>query len=563
MIKVKSNSKYLSNPKTSISMKKLLFSAILLFISVGIYAQLQVPPQTDQVIVRFRSDFVLNNISKTKLQTGAVKVDRILAAYGAQSMQKLNTGKNSGYQAIVLKFGPGAEIGNIVAELSKTEVVAYAEPDFIGQGSGEHGVSPNDTYYNQQWGLRNDGSFSASPAIAGADIEMEQGWALEQGDTSIIVGIIDTGCKLDHPDLQGRIWKNYKEIAGNGVDEGNNGYIDDNKGWDFAYNDNNPADDFGHGSNVAGIIGANGNNNVGLAGVDWNCKLMILKGLNSENWGYYSWWSDAIHYAVDNGAKVLNMSIGGTDVSATLQDAVNYALNKNVTIVACMMNTNSSTSFYPAAYPGVIAVGSTNPDDKRSHPFFWSTTSGSNYGSHISVVAPGNFIYGLHYQSNTSYNSYWGGTSQATPHVCGLASLILAQNPTMTPAQIKSLIESTSEDQVGDPAEDTPGWDQYYGYGRINAYRALLQISGVSEKDKKTGNYIVYPNPNNGIMTLKLLIAPVNKSVVTITNSLGLTVYRYEIKDQINTIHISQVPGIYCIKVKQGNTEQSSKFVIQ
>jgi len=270
-------------------MKKLLFSVILLFAAAGIYAQQQVPPQTDQVIVRFRSNFVLNEDSKSRLQTGAVQVDRIMTAFGVQSMRKLNTGKNSGYQAIVLKFGTGADIGKIVSELLKTGEVAYAEPDFIGQGSGEQGVSPNDTYYNRQWGLKNDGTFSASPAIAGADISMEQGWAIEQGDTSIIVGIIDTGCKLDHPDLQGRIWTNYKEIAGNGVDEGNNGYIDDSRGWDFAYNDNNPADDYGHGSNVVGIIGAKGNNNLGFAGVDWNCKLMILKGLNKENWGYYSW----------------------------------------------------------------------------------------------------------------------------------------------------------------------------------------------------------------------------------------------------------------------------------
>lgn len=543
-------------------MKKLLSSVILLFAASIMYAQQQMPPQTDQVIVRFRSGFVLNELSRTKLQTGAIQVDRILENYHAQSMRKLNTGNHPGYQAVVLKFDAGADIGKIVSELSNTAEVEYAEPDFIGQGGGEHGIGPNDTYYNRQWGLKNDGTFSASPAIAGADIEMEQGWALEQGDTSVIVGIIDTGCKLDHPDLQGRIWTNYKEKAGNGIDEGSNGYIDDTRGWDFAYNDNTPADDYGHGSNVTGIIGANGNNNLGLAGVDWNCKLMILKGLNSENWGYYSWWSDAIHYAVDNGAKVINMSLGGTSASTTLNDAVNYALTHNVTIVACMMNTNSNTVYYPAAYPGVIAVGSTNPNDKRSHPFFWSTTSGSNYGSYISVVAPGNYIYGLDFQSNTNYNSYWGGTSQATPHVCGLASLLLAQNPALTPAQIKVLIQSTAEDQVGDPAEDTPGWDQYYGYGRINAYRALLQVSAIGENDKKVRNFKVYPNPNNGRMNLTLENVVAGKSFVTITNSLGQIVYRDEIREQVNTIQISPVPGIYCITVKQLNEEQSSKFMI-
>lgn len=543
-------------------MKNLIFPAVFLLLSGFLFAQQNIPVQTDQIIVRFRSDDVLNDLSKSRLQTGTSEVDKIIASNNVKNIRKLNTGKMSDYQAFVLKFDTGTDIPKIIDELTKAEAVLYAEPDFIGQGSGERGVSPNDQYYNRQWGLKNDGSFSNYTAIAGADIQMEEGWALEKGDSSIIVGIIDTGCKLDHPDLQGRIWKNYDEIPGNGIDEGNNGFIDDVQSWDFAYSDNNPADDYGHGTNVTGIIGANGNNSIGYAGVDWNCKLRILKGLNNENWGYYSWWSDAIHYAVDNGAKVINMSIGGTGASATLNDAVNYALNKNVTIVACMMNTNSNTVYYPAAFPGVIAVGSTNPDDRRSNPFFWSNTSGSNYGNYISVVAPGNYIYGLDYQSNTNYGSYWGGTSQATPLVCGLVSLLLAQNPELTPAQIKDLLQSTAEDRVGDPTEDTPGWDQYYGYGRINAHNALLQLSSVSSKDKKNQKFVVYPNPNNGIINLNLLNAPGNNSVVTIINFLGQTVYQNKIKDQKSTIYISRVPGIYFIKVKQGSAEQSSKILI-
>lgn len=303
---------------------------------------------------------------------------------------------------------------------------------------------------------------------------MENAWSIEQGDSNIVVTIIDSGTKLDHPEFTGRIWTNYHEIPNNGIDDDGNGYIDDVKGWDFANSDNDPMDDNGHGTNVAGIIGANGNNSIGYAGADWYCKLMILKGLDNNNYGYYSWWTEAIYYAVDNGAKVINMSLGGNSFSTTLQNAVTYALNNNVVVVVCMMNTNSNTVYYPAGFTGVIAVGSTNSNDTRSNPFFWSPTSGSNYGSHISVVAPGNYIYGLNYQSNTKYGSYWGGTSQATPHVSGLASLLLAQNPSRTPAQIKSTIETTAEDQVGNSSEDTPGWDIYFGHGRINAFNAGL-----------------------------------------------------------------------------------------
>ncbi len=544
-------------------MKKLFLFFVLMIITGSIFAQDQSSLSSDQIIIRFRNGITFNNDFSQNLQTGIADVDRIVSEYDALNIRQLNTGKKSLYSAVVIKFATNAHFEKILEELNKISTVEYAEPDFIGYGSGERGFTPNDQYYTRQWGLKNDGSFTAYPAVAGADIQMEDGWAIEQGDSTVIVGVLDTGCKLNHPELLNRIWKNYDEIPGNGIDEDNNNYIDDVQGWDYAYNDNNPTDDYGHGTNVTGIIGASGNNSIGYAGVDWNCKLMILKVLNSQNWGYYSWWSDALHYAVDNGAKVINMSLGGTDISSLLNDAVSYALESDVTIVACMMNTNSNTVYYPAAYPGVIAVGSTNPDDKRSHPFFWNPTSGSNYGSHISVIAPGNYIYGLDYQSNTNYGYYWGGTSQATPLVSGLSALLLAQNPSMTPAQIKSLIETTAEDQVGDPLEDTPGWDQYYGFGRINAYNALLLVSGITGSKTSDKGLTIYPNPNYGIVNIALPYPPKGKAIATITNYLGQIVFSEELRNQEFTIRISPLPGMYILTVKDGNTVLSGKFIIR
>jgi thermitase len=474
-------------------------------------------------------------------------------------IEKYSLGKKSKQHIFVAHFPICIKLQEVINAYYATGEIEYAEPDFIGSTAGFQSAVPNDQNYYRQWGLKNNGTFSQSTAIAGADIDMENAWNIEQGDSSTIVGIIDSGNKLDHPEFSGRIWLNYDEIPNNGLDDDNNGYIDDIKGWDFANNDNNPTDDYGHGTNVAGIIGANANNTIGFAGVDWNCKLMILKGLDNNNSGFYSWWSSAIYYAVDNGAKVINMSLGGISNSTTLQAAVNYALNNNVVVVVSMMNANSNAPFYPAAFPGVIAVGSTNANDNRTNPFFWSATSGSCYGSHISVVAPGNFIYGLDYQSNTNFNNYWGGTSQAAPHVAGLAALLLAQDSTRTPTQIKSIIESTSEDQVGNPIEDILGWDQYYGYGRINAFNALSLILKTNDITKQNVSVSLFPNPAHDSFTA---VFPSSTRQIQIFNAFGqllqekntaqLTSQKFQLKDN----------GIYYIQFKMDGSTITKKIIV-
>ncbi len=433
--------------------------------------------KTDQLIIQFKAPIQKETQKLIADKTfGIDEIDDILLKYDLIKVQKIIASRDLRNRLYVLKFKQSTIIEVVVEELKQSVSkiqLDFVEPDFIGKSSGVKKVIPNDTYFSYQWSLNNNGSFSMSPAKAGADLDMEEAWALQTGDTGIIVGVLDSGVKIDHPDFAGRIWKNYAEIAFNGLDDDADGYIDDVNGWNFAYGNNNVMDDEGHGTNVAGIIGAKSNNGLGYSGVDWKCKIMSLKTQDSTGNGYYSAWVSAIYYAVAKGARVLNMSVGGVSVSTAVNNAVSYAIANKLVIAACMMNTNSNTPYYPAKCNGVIAVGATNANDTRCNPFFWSTSSGSNYGSHISVVAPGNYIYGPNHQSNTDYSWYWGGTSQATPHVAGLAALLLAQDSTRTPAQIKSVIESTAKDQVGLATEDTPGWDQYYGYGRINAYKAL------------------------------------------------------------------------------------------
>jgi len=516
-------------------MKKYLFLSIAFLIFNILFSQQHYA--SDALIVKFKKKPV-------SYKNQNIDLKKLNSEFNLKKTKKLD-----GDKTYLFQFEKKININDALIKYKKTGLFEYVEPNYKCFGAGKKGVIdvfPNDVYFNRQWYLYNDGSFSLSPAIADADIDMELAWDLEQGNSNIIVAVLDTGTKLNHPELVNRIWHNTNEIINNS-DQDMNGYIDDTDGWDFVNSDNQPVDDAGHGTNVMGIIGADANNNLGYAGMDWNCKLMTCKVLDNNNSGYYSWMIEAIHYAVDNGAKVINMSIGGSSYSNTLEDAINYAYNNNVTIVACMMNFNNQVTYYPAGFEHTIAVGSTDANDKRSNPFFWSVTSGSNYGDHIDVVAPGNYIYGLSNTSDTDFNTYWGGTSQATPQVTALCSLLLAQDASRTPDDLKSIIQNTAEDQVGDPVEDVNGFDIYYGYGRINAYNALNTIN-LSVHDATQSDFKVYPNLVNDVITVKG--KNLDKKTLFIYDILGREIYFKELNNstQINLQNLKK--GIYFLTLK-------------
>ncbi|TNE33749.1 T9SS type A sorting domain-containing protein, partial [bacterium] len=477
------------------------------------------------------------------------QLDSLNYNYGVNSIELV--GNRELRSTYVLTFNESQNIPVLVKEYMQTGLFEYVEPNYIGYGGGQTEVQstfPNEPLFPRQYGLYNDGTFPNSPAKPDADIDMELAWDIEKGDSSIIVAVLDAGAKLDHPEFAGRMWRNKKETI-NGIDDDNNGLIDDVQGWDYANNDNDPTDDHGHGTNVSGIIVANPDNGIGYAGVDWKCKLMVCKILNNKNSGSFVWFANAIYYAVDNGARVINMSVGGASMSQTLKDAVDYAYSKGVIIVACMMNENNSVTYYPAGFDHTIAVGSTNPNDERSNPFFWSPNSGSNYGNHIDVVAPGNYIYGLSYSSNTNYNSYWGGTSQATPLVTGLCALLLAQNPNRTPDEVRSIIRETAEDQVGKSSEDTPGFDIYYGYGRINAYKALKYSISTVENDLSSGRSIAFPNPTKSILHIECELNIHSLKIIDLLGNIklekrdleNLSLKELDISDLRNGIYLLQL----------------------
>lgn len=516
--------------------------------------------QTDQIILKLKTNPTAKVVDR--LKTGNALVDAVSKKYKAIALTKRLLGQKNQQFVYIIKFPTGTAMEMVLDAYAKTKQLEYVELDAMGSGGGIQSI-PNDGEYSRQWSLKNDGNFWLSPATVGADVKMESAWNITQGDTNTVVCILDSGCKLDHPEFSGRIWNNRREIPNNQIDDDNNGYVDDYQGWDFVNNDNNPTDDMGHGTNITGIIGATGNNNRGYAGIDWRCKLMIIKGLNNINKGYYSWWASGLYYAVDNGAKIINLSLGGTSHSTMLQTAIQYAVNHGVVVVVAMMNFNTDAICYPAGFAGVIAVGSTNANDERSITFGSNMNAGSSYGSHISVVAPGNYIFGLHHLSNVDYNYYWCGTSQATPHVTGLAALLLAQNPARTPAQIKSIIESSAQDRVGTSGEDVQGWDPYYGYGRINAYRALLKTS--LQTPPQSFQLSIYPNPNRGQFEI-LLNAELFEMNVIIKNVLGQQVFHQKIAAGTEQVTI-QLPndanGIHwaCF-YRDGQLQNTQKMVV-
>ncbi len=319
----------------------------------------------------------------------------------------------------VLRVAKG-HVLDTVAALSKNPNVIYAEPDFAVHAT----FDPNDPYYaSRQYG----------PQIIQANLA----WDFTQGSSSVIVAVVDSGVDPNHPELAAKLLP----------------------GYDFVNNDPDPSDDNGHGTHVAGIVAAATNNGIGVAGIGFNTRILPVKVLNAYNSGYWSWVADGILYAADHRAHIINLSLGGTTPSSVLQDAVNYAWSHGTLIVAAAGNNANSTPFYPAAYDVVMGVAATDYNDAR-----WGL---SNYGSFVSVSAPGASVYSTCWDSGSSTYRYMSGTSMAAPHVSGVAALLLAQNPGRSNAELRSIIEATADD-LGDP-----GWDPYYGYGRINAYRAV------------------------------------------------------------------------------------------
>lgn len=464
--------------------------------------------QANVVIVKIDSKYK-NNLQRSSITIDAVS--KLMAKIGAESTDQMfpnakpSTNKSQSFTEVKdlsniykIKYTASIAIEEVINEFLRLEEVVYAEPSYIYRTS----YIPNDpdtlngkNYYQKI-------------------IKAYEAWNVNKGDTNVVIGIIDTGGDLDHPDLAANVKYNYADPI-DGLDNDNDGYVDNFKGWDFmgasASNvvpDGDPSVKSGgndHGVHVGGDASAVADNGVGIAGVGFKSKLLFVKCTpDPYDNGIYTGY-EGIVYAADHGAQVINCSWGGTGGGQLGQDVIDYALSKGSLVVAAAGNSGSQINHYPSAYKGVFAVASSTSTDRKSNF--------SNYGYWVDIIAPGSSIYSTTF--NDGYNSY-DGTSMASPIVAGAAALVKAQFPNYTPMQVGEQLRVTADDinSLNNAFRDK------IGKGRLNVFRALtvsspsVRAKQISLFDNNSGSFL----PNDTItVTLDLL------NYLTATNNLQVT----------------------------------------
>ena len=415
-------------------------------------------------------DVVELNISQQRLSNNLGDAQLALPSYNINYLAKgLGRGDEVLGRIVKIQFSQDVDAANFNSIIVNDPDIEYIQEANIYKVDA---ITPNDSLLSDQWALEKIKAFDA--------------WEITQGTDSVLLAIIDTGIEYFHPDLKNKIYINPGESgtkSNNGIDDDNNGFIDDYMGWDFVDRagfpadtnsgdflnwDNNPYDlisgGFGyHGTFVSGIAGAETNNISGIAGIAPNIKLLNIRALDNAGFGEEDDAAAGILYAVKMGAKVINMSWGDYKFSYVLRDVMRYAHSQNVVLVASSGNSSSSilikAPHYPSGYTEVISVGNSTENDYRA--------SNSVYGSTLDLMAPGTLIYSTNVEGDYVVAS---GTSAAAPHVSGTAALILSLN-NFTNEEVKQILKSTTDD-IGEQ-----GWDEQHGAGRLNMERALRVLA--------------------------------------------------------------------------------------
>ncbi|PTX18715.1 putative secreted protein (Por secretion system target) [Pontibacter mucosus] len=349
-----------------------------------------------------------------------------------------------------LQYGSGHTFEQVQAALIATGQVEYVEPLYIREPFHQPNDPASDSTKTTQYYLKK--------------IQAYAGWAVEQADTTIVIGILDTGFRLSHHDLKSKVKYNYADPV-DGIDNDGDGLVDNFSGWDFADGDNDVSDDTawkGHGTAVAGVAAGATNNGIGIAGTGYNALFLPLKVFSSYPGGGFGGY-EAIVYAVNKGCKVINLSWGGTGFSKYEQDVINYAvLEKDVVVIASGGNTNAFMDIYPAAYDNVISVGGSNNQDVKYKDH--------TYNYNIDLISPGINIYSTSQSGDERYGNV-GGTSFAAPTVAGGAALIRARFPELNARQVAERLRA-STDSIYHLDGNRP-YLEMLGTGRFNLKKAL------------------------------------------------------------------------------------------
>lgn len=366
----------------------------------------------DRVLVKFRSGVPAEEKALIHARHGGAVVGEI---------------RELGVQIVQVAPGRAEEKAR---DYRREKAVEFAEPDYVAEALWV----PNDPYFAKQWGLDNWGQTGGTPD---ADIDAPEAWGTSTGK-DVKVAVLDTGIDQSHEDLKAKIVANKNFTNSRTVD-----------------------DKYGHGTHVAGIIAAVTDNRTGVAGTAPAAALMNVKVLNDQGSGYYSWVASGIVWAADNGAKVINLSLGGSAPSDTLEAAVNYAWSKGAVVVAAAGNSGTADPVYPAYYANCLAVAATDATDTKA--------AFSNYGSWVDLAAPGVEIFSTvpDHKNRLGLLKYGSlsGTSMAAPFVSGTAALVWSTGYGESNGSVRERLEAT--------ADAVAGTGEYWAHGRVNAARAV------------------------------------------------------------------------------------------
>ena len=413
------------------------------------------PDNGDQFVVNTRVITV-----KPAAQFNSVQISHYLQQNNLKNLRTAITGYSD------IQLPENADFKEALLQLENSGLFSVIEPN----SHGRYLLVPDDDDYQSQWHL--------------PQVSAEAVWDLTTGRSNIVVAVLDSGVEFTHSDLgkgsdsYGNIWINPGEDewadpddpnTGNNIDDDNNGFVDDWKGWDFDSDDNNGSGSFFHGTAVAGVVAAKTNNTNGVAGIaggNNNKGASIMIGNVGNNAPNGAVLDDAILYAAANGARIIQLSLS-VGSSQALDDAITLAYeNYGVLIIGAAGNSSASSVGYPSSHPDIMAVGSSNQSDLKS--------GFSQYGDKLEISAPGSDIV-----TTTRNNGYvtTSGTSFSAPLTSGIASLILSNRPDLSNEQVRFILKA-SADKVGgyDYAHDLskPGHSLQMGYGRVNAHSALL-----------------------------------------------------------------------------------------